>query len=126
MVSVVSQIHSSVFPNILSVRGVNQRLSAPVPKIHAVYARFKHINGIPSSEGGIPVLKLRMLDNLIDNLLNSKEKRLESLELNRLNTEQVDSLIDDLQVRLRRQVLNTRPVFSGFYPETGMLLNLVA
>jgi len=50
------------------------RISFPVKPSQAIYARFEHVQGFPSSEGnGISLYKLRNIDNLIDRLVSLKE-----------------------------------------------------
>ncbi|MGC9312688.1 MAG: hypothetical protein ACP5IA_08330 [Sediminispirochaetaceae bacterium] len=50
------------------------RISFPVKPSQAIYARFEHVQGFPSSEGnGISLYKLRSIDNLIDRLVSLKE-----------------------------------------------------
>lgn len=101
-------------------------MRVPVRPINTIYAHFKHIRGIPSSEGGVPIFKLRILDTLIDNLLSLREKVPESYELIRLESENIDSLIHELQQRLQDRIISTKALFGGFFPETGLLIDLVA
>ena len=126
MIQSVSGIRPGVIPNIIRVRGTFGRLLVPIRPINTIYARFKHIRGVPAAEGGVPVFKLRILDNLIDKLLRYRENIPGVSELVRIKLENIDSLIVDLQHHLRNQVMNSVPFFGGFYPETGMLVDLVA
>ena len=126
MIQSVSGIRPGVIPNIIRVSRTRGRLLVPVRPINTIYACFKHIKGVPASEGGVPVFKLRILDNLIDKLLRYRENIPGVSELVRIELENIDSLIVDLQHRLRNQVMNSVPFFGGVYPETGMLVDLVA
>ena len=126
MIQAVHSVNSSIFPNILAVRGIQERLSVPVRSIHAIYARFKHIRGVPAAQGGVPVLRLRILDNLIDKLLSYRESVPSTIDVGKLNPQRIDGLIQDLQVALKQRVMETEPMFGGFFPETGMMIDLVA
>ena len=126
MIHSVSGVRPGVIPNIIRARGTLGKLSVPVHPINMIYARFKHVRGIPASEGGVSVLKLRILDNLIDKLLSYREKVPGVSELKLIDAENIDSLMHNLQQRLRDHVISSVPFFSGFYPETGILINMVA
>ena len=125
--SISAGIQRGVFPNIISIRGLNPaKLSVPVHPVLTIYAHFKHIRGIPSVDGGVPMFKLRILDNLIDRLLSYRENLPAIKDLKRLDTENIDPLIYNLQQHLKNLVMSSQPLFGGFYPETGMLVDLVA
>jgi hypothetical protein len=58
------------FLDILRVRNLaNGRLEVPIAPVHSVYARFEHLRGVPSPEGGVSLFRMRVLDRLIDRLL---------------------------------------------------------
>jgi len=62
------------FLNILRVRSLRGgELEVPVSPVQSAYARFEHLRGVPSPEGGISLFKLRVLDKLIDRLLADRE-----------------------------------------------------
>ena len=63
------------------------RISFPVKPSQAIYARFKHVQGFPSSKGnGISLSRLRSIDNLIDRLVNLKETSNNSAQRMKLET----------------------------------------
>ena len=81
------------------------RVSLPVPRSQALYARFKHVSGRPSPNGGgHPLYKLRSLDTLIDRLVTMKDKKAVGLstenELGQLSPEKIDTMIAVLSDRL--------------------------
>jgi hypothetical protein len=102
------------------------RVSVPVNPAHAVYARFKHVHGVPSRDGGAPLFRLRVLDNLIDRLLDYSEQVPSLEQMRNLDSETIDPLIDSLQSRLRGHLLRFPSNFGGTFPETGMLIDLIA
>ncbi len=117
MIQAVSGARVGVFPNIIKAKGfLHSRLLVPIRPLHS-YTRFEHIIGIPVPDGGIPVFKLRILDNLIDNLIAAKEQVPTGEELRRIKPGKVDSLIN---------IMSSKARFGGLYPETGMLIDLVA
>ena len=127
MVHSVSSTQPVFFLNIIRIQNMQGgRITAPVNPAHAVYARFKHIQGVPAQDGSAPIFRLRILDNLIDRLLRYREEAPGLEELRELNPESIDPLISKLQSRLRSHLLHFPPSFGGNYPETGMLIDLIA
>ena len=132
-----------LFLNILRVqnlRGGQGRLEVPVAPADSLYARFEHLRGVPSPEGGVPLFKMRVLDKLIDRLLAEGQPVPEAARLSSLAPEQAESLIGELGGRLQKRLAGlaalsggfarpaggfARPI-GGFAPETGMLVDLVA
>ena len=127
MVHNISSTQPGFFLNIIRIQNMQGgRITAPVNPAHVVYARFKHIQGVPAQNGGAPIFRLRVLDNLIDRLLHYREEAPGLEELRELNPESIDPLISRLQSRLRGHLLQLPSSFGGNYPETGMLIDLVA
>ncbi len=62
------------YSSVLKVKGNLGRIQMPVKKSQFLYARFKHIVGVPSgtAEGGMSISRLRALDHLIDRLSTIK------------------------------------------------------
>jgi hypothetical protein len=62
------------FLNILRVQNLRGgELEVPVSPAQSAYARFEHLRGVPSPEGGVSLFKLRVLDKLIDRLLADQQ-----------------------------------------------------
>jgi hypothetical protein len=78
---------------LMRARYSGSRISFPVKPSQAIYARFEHVTGVPSREGGgVTLSKLRTIDNLIDRLI--------SIKASSGNTEQkarLDSMIASLE-----------------------------
>ncbi len=127
MVQGVSFTQPGLFLNVIRIQNMlDGRITAPVNPAYAVYARFKHIQGVPAQDGGAPIFRLRVLDNLIDRLLRYREEVPGLEELRELNPESIDPLISRLQSRLHSHLLQFPSSFGGNYPETGMLIDLIA
>jgi hypothetical protein len=127
MIENVSAIKPGFFLNVIRIQNMQDgRITVPVKPAHAVYARFKHVLGVPAQDGGASIFRLRILDNLIDRLLRLSEEVPSAQQLRDLDGEAIDPLIDRLQNQLRTRVLQFPSSFGGTFPETGMLIDLVA
>ena len=98
----------------------------PVHPAQAAYARFKHIQGVPAAEGGAPIFRLRVLDNLIDRLLRYGQEVPAFGQPQNLEEAAIDPLIGRLQGLLHTHLLRFPSSFGGVFPETGMLIDLIA
>ena len=113
------------FLNILRVQNLRGgELEVPVSPAQSAYARFEHLRGVPSPEGGVSLFKLRVLDKLIDRLLAEGQRVPEAVRLPRLEPGQAEGLIEELGGRLHKRLASALP--GGFRPQTGMLFELVA
>jgi hypothetical protein len=108
----------------------NGKSSFPVKPMYSVYAKFKHIIGIPSwdKENQVPVSKLRILDTLIDRLykIQSKNSDILSNIVSDVKKENIEPLISQLEQKLHHATVLQKPAFTGLYPETGLVLDILA
>jgi hypothetical protein len=127
MIQSVSAAKPGFFLDVIRIQNMKGgRITVPVNPAHTIYARFKHVRGVPASNGGASLFKLRILDSLIDRLLSYSEP-VPSLErLRDLDEQAIDPLINSLQTRLRGHLLQFPSSFGGTFPETGMLIDLSA
>ena len=102
------------------------RTAVPVKSNQSVYAQFKYLRGVPSNGDSysVPLDKLRMLDTLIGRLAIIRAKS--GGDSPRVNSENVDYLIESLQGEVRNLVKAAEPFTAGVFPEAGMLVDLVA
>jgi hypothetical protein len=127
MIQNVSATKPGFFLDVIRIQNMRGgRITAPVNPAHVVYARFKHIQGVPSQDGGAPLFRLRVLDNLIDRLLSYGEQVPGIAQLKDLKTEEIDPLIEGLENRLHSRLLQFPSSFGGDFPEIGMLIDLIA
>ncbi len=127
MIAGVRGVTPIVFPNLIRVQGTNSRMPLPVQRVQFVYARFKHIKGVPSADGGISVFKLRVLDNLLDKMLAVKGSlAIDAYKMKDVNHDNIDEITQRLESTLRKSLLAVKPAFSGLFPETGLLIDMVA
>ncbi|MFP4301530.1 MAG: hypothetical protein ACLFPW_09910 [Spirochaetaceae bacterium] len=112
--------------SILRARYGNGPVSLPTRG--GVYARLKHIQGIPSrGDGGFTVSRLRALDNLIDRLTRLKGMAPETSKS--ASAQQVDRQIEDLSKQLRQELATLdHSGFSAGWKDLflGSLVNLLA
>ncbi len=76
MVSLPVHGTATVHPaSLMKARFGSGRLIFPVKPSQAIYARFEHVAGLPSSrgEGGLSLSKLMSIDKLIDRLIHLKK-----------------------------------------------------
>ena len=127
MIQNVCTAKPGFFLDVIRIQNLrNGRITVPVNPAHAVYARFKHVLGVPSDSGGAPLFRLRVLDNLIDRLLRYSEQVPSEVNLRNLDAEAIDPLISRLQNQLRSHLLQFPSSFGGSFPETGILIDLIA
>lgn len=110
--------------------GVSGKLSVPVNPQSEVYARFRHVVGVSAAEGGqgVPLMKLRILDNLIESYVKARARspsvvRGEDLVV-RVNARTVDTVIAALSADIHED-LAARPARPGDpTPNPGAVLSL--
>ena len=106
-------------------KGVSGRIPVTVHPSVVVYARFRHIVGVPGGESspGVPIVKLRVLDNLIDSYVsaNSSKLRLPPPEEMKVSVDArtVDTYIAALSEQLRGDSGGAAPAESAMIL-TGM------
>jgi hypothetical protein len=121
----ISPAATYLSPSILSVDAIRAgKRSVPVRPSFSLYL-FKHVMGVPSRSGEeqVPISKLRVLDNLIDRLV---KLRGETGEMIRVDGENVGALTQRFQGELHAALRAATPLFSGLFPETGLIVNLLA
>ncbi len=81
------------------------KLYVPVSPSMVGYAQFEHVRGIPSSNpnGGVNISKIKILNTLIDRLVDMKQKPTLEKPESEMSDAQVDALIKDYQ----KQIQNT-------------------
>ncbi len=129
--SVQTSVHRTIpITNLLRAQFSPGRIALPVQN-QAIYARFKHVQGVPAlSEGqGFSISRLRMLDNLIDRLTRVQGGK--APEVQPASSVQVEGLIAHFASELHQAVGAAQ---ADGYPrgygsglnEIGTLLDMVA
>ncbi|MFP4363127.1 MAG: hypothetical protein ACLFR1_04595, partial [Spirochaetia bacterium] len=100
--------------NILRARYSKNKVALPVNKHAANYARFKHVRGIAAPSGqGLPLFKLKILDNLIERLSQIKQESMEQPDITGMKPEALDAMIKSLELDLHSSVAMTQSSFGG-------------
>jgi hypothetical protein len=122
---------NSAIPSIGYAISVSQggRMSLPVAPANYIYSHFKHVSGTPAPEGsqGVSISRLKILDVLIDQLAQIKQRPEPTLDTD-ASDERIDALIDQYQGQIRQaQAANAampyKPAPASF---TGAVVNLAA
>jgi len=121
MMSSISSI-PVIIPNYVNGNG---KLSYPVQPDQVVVAQFKHIFTFASSEGvgTASVMKLRVLDNLIEQLGGETGK---PENLLRISGDNADSLIARLSHEIAIKKAGKNSLYGNLRPGTGIVLDLYA
>ncbi|MCR4790203.1 MAG: hypothetical protein K5839_03900 [Treponemataceae bacterium] len=79
------------------------KIYVPVRPEQVIYTQFDHISGyapINSSESGIPVSKIKILNTLIDQLVSMQTKKVKPELPTELTDQQIDNMIKDYQKQI--------------------------
>ncbi|MFW5684218.1 MAG: hypothetical protein ACOC1I_05155 [Spirochaetota bacterium] len=112
--------------SILRAQYSSGKISLPIDG--GLYARFRHVQGVPStSSGGYSISKLQMIDLMVERLV---QLRGEPVSVPRPSTDAeaarvVESLAGDLHDAIRN-ASTSRGSYAHGIAETGLLLNMVA
>ena len=111
MVSSIPAVGPSLTSALTGPKGVSGKISVPVRPLTAASARFRHIVGVPTRDAAaqIPIMKLRVLDNLIHSYVSANGARLRlpapsDIQVN-VNARTVDTYIAALGEQLRTQMV---------------------
>lgn len=105
------------------------RIGLPVSSRSVLYSYYKHVHGYSAKDNSptVPISKIRILNNLIENL--SKLKGDSSLKSSlagaeKLSSEAVNNMIDSYSKELHRVVSAAQTGFNA--TETGLVVSLTA
>ena len=123
-------------PNVFEISGLVARndrigkLALPVDPQAILYSRYKHVRGAApvGQTSGVPLSKLRALDNLIDRLIRLKSNQPIVRNISELQPREVDGLVSSYREGLHRAIAGQTGLMndvslSGFL---GVSLDLVA
>jgi len=119
-------IQSIPVANIATARfSVSGRISLPVEPDELLYARFKHISGVPAADGSgsFSIERLRALDNLIDRLVEASGERAGVTNVAGMTADQIEALIERYQQNLHG-ALKEAPVQAQ--AAAGLVVNALA
>jgi len=122
----VGIIPSNTFPNIYAI-SANQgsRVAVPVSPSSYIYSHFKHVSGVPATEGetGVNINKLKIIDSLIEQLSKLK-KEPDLVDSRGQNEEQrMNALLEKVRTV---QTANAKNPFAPAVPHIGTIFSLSA
>ena len=125
-IGAVSSYHA--FPTIEYAINASQtgKASLPVSPSAAIYAHFKHVSGVPASEGvsGVNITKLKIIDTLIDQLTKLKKQPDPLTEGIEQDDKRLNALIDKYQTQIRQTVTGGSPYAPAASPLVGAIFNI--
>jgi hypothetical protein len=121
----INAIRPVFIPNIVHLRNGRGKLAVPVQRNHLVYAYFKHITGIPTGKdiAGVPVYKLRILDNLIEQLVGRKVNSTQDLQI---TEENIDMIIAQVKNEMQSREMTLQSPGAHLLSEAGIVIDTFA
>ena len=124
--------HTNVFQlsSIARETAANRKLSLPVDSSALLYSRYKHVHGTPSigEASGLPLSRLRAIDNLIDRLISLRGKNTYWVNADGMNSDDLAFTMEKLQKELNHLVSAKELPLTAGSPQNdlGLIYNAVA
>jgi len=116
------------YSNVIYAKHSNQKLSLPVQRQQYLYARFKHVVGVPAhgSGKGLSIFKLKLLDNIIERLSSMQSDKInKKTDITGMDAKALDAMIEKYKSKLHTEVKKSSFGFGGSNSAGGMILNMV-
>ncbi|OJF77154.1 MAG: hypothetical protein BKP49_03190 [Treponema sp. CETP13] len=133
MVNHIHTLNPNTYSHFIQGGIANGKLVVPVAPANVIYSQLKHISGIStksSTNDGVSISKVRILNTLIDRLVTMNQKLPKTDNPMELSENQVDALIKDYQQKIKNTVAvaqaNPYSLSGGTPPSTGSLFTLAA
>ena len=115
--------------NQVNVSSNNSRIGLPVSSKSVIYSYYKHVQGYSAKDNSqtVPISKIRILNNLIENLSKMKGDNSLKNSINstaKMSSEATDRLIESYSKELHRTVTSMNTGFNA--TETGLVVSLTA
>jgi len=108
----------------------NRKLSLPVDASMLLYSRYKHVHGTPASAelSGLPLSRLRAIDNLIDRLISLRGRNTYWVNTDEMNSEDLAFTMERLQKEMNHLLSREQLPLTAGSPQNdlGLILNYVA
>lgn len=126
----VQPLNASNYQNLISSGVGSGKLYVNVEPKMVLYTQYKHISGVAAqtTSHSVSVSKIQILNSLIERLSKLKKQDYKVETPGKLDDDQIDMLIDDLQnkIEIAVDLAQANPFAQGIGPELGQLVNLVA
>lgn len=130
MTTAVSQPYIFEITSLVAKEHGSGKLALPVDRAALLYSRYKHVRGAPSigSTAGVPLSKLRALDNLIERLIRLQGNHPIVKHTRELTEGEIDGLISAYRRDLHQTLGSPRRSLTVGSPanDLGLSLDIVA
>ncbi len=130
MVASVLQPNIFELSSLVARENPTGKLAMPVDTSVLLYSRYKHVRGAPpvGAGRGVPLYRLRALDNLIERLISLRSNRPIVRNIADLSREEVDGLIEEYRKSVHREVSSESKVLEigSVSNDLGLTLDIVA
>ncbi|MEJ2662786.1 MAG: hypothetical protein P8107_01900 [Spirochaetia bacterium] len=126
MISDISSTGSAIVSRLYFMGDLTKKISVPVNRFLSPSVALKHLIGVPSSGSleGIPLYKLRILDNLIERLTRLKKDGTSAGQADRVTAGNIDGMIKEIASQVKNAYGKLVPFAGGLSPEAGTLFNI--
>ena len=103
----IGSVPYHAFPSIghaISISQTGDRMSLPVSPSSLIYAQFKHVSGVPATDGvqGVNISKLAIIDTLVEQISRMKNQPKSIFEgQDQENEERINARIEHMQNQIR-------------------------
>ena len=121
----VGTVPSNTFPSIFAISAAQgSRVAVPVSPSAYIYSHFKHVSGVPATDGetGVNINKLKIIDTLIEQLSKMK-KEPDLIDSKGDEEKRMNSLLEKVRTV---QAANAKNPFAPAVPHIGTIFNLSA
>jgi len=122
----VGTITTNTFPNIYAISAtLGSRVAVPVSPSAYIYSHFKHVSGVPASEGesGVNITKLKIIDTMIEQLSKMKKEPDPLIDKVQDEEKRMNSLLEKVR---SVQAANAKNPFAPAVPHIGTIFSLSA
>jgi hypothetical protein len=126
MISGISPTGPTIINRLYMINDLTRKISVPVRRFFSPSIALKHLIGIPTSNDleGIPLYKLRILDNLIERLARLKKENNTGITGEVISADNIDTHISRLSSQVKNAYNRIAPFAGGLSPESGRLLDI--
>jgi len=121
----IGTVPSNTFPSIFAISAAQgSRVAVPVSPSAYIYSHFKHVSGVPATDGetGVNINKLKIIDTLIEQLSKMK-KEPDLIDSKGDEEKRMNSLLEKVRTV---QAANAKNPFAPAVPHIGTIFNLSA
>ena len=127
----IGSVPYHAFPSIghaISISQTGDRMSLPVSPSSLIYAQFKHVSGVPATDGvqGVNISKLAIIDTLVEQISKMKNQPKAIFEgQDAENEDQINARIEQYQNQIRNmQTANAHNPYAPASPLIGAMFSI--